>query len=90
MRKYTVRSVDLAAGTLDIDFVLHADAGPGHHGVHLRDDARTLDLGAQAFRDLVEIVELGREDQIVDIADDAMAEEVLRRRDRRHGVEIVA
>lgn len=29
MRKYTVRSVDVAAGTLDIDFVLHADAGPG-------------------------------------------------------------
>lgn len=29
MRKYTVRSVDCAAGTLDIDFVLHADAGPG-------------------------------------------------------------
>lgn len=29
MRKYTVRSVDLAAGTLDIDFVLHDDAGPG-------------------------------------------------------------
>lgn len=29
MRKYTVRSVDLAAGTLDIDFVLHTDAGPG-------------------------------------------------------------
>ena len=29
MRKYTVRSLDLAAGTLDIDFVLHADAGPG-------------------------------------------------------------
>lgn len=29
MRKYTVRSVDLAAGTLDIDFLLHADAGPG-------------------------------------------------------------
>ena len=29
MRKYTVRSLDLAAGTLDIDFVLHEDAGPG-------------------------------------------------------------
>ena len=29
MRKYTVRSVDLAAGTLEIDFVLHDDAGPG-------------------------------------------------------------
>ena len=29
MRKYTVRSLDLAAGTLDIDFVLHDDAGPG-------------------------------------------------------------
>ncbi|WP_438754944.1 siderophore-interacting protein [Pararhizobium sp. O133] len=29
MRKYTVRSVDMAAGTLDVDFVLHADAGPG-------------------------------------------------------------
>lgn len=29
MRKYTVRSLDLAAGTLDIDFVMHADAGPG-------------------------------------------------------------
>ncbi|WP_411032727.1 DUF2218 domain-containing protein [Shinella sp. BYT-45] len=29
MRKYTVRAVDPAAGTLDIDFVLHADAGPG-------------------------------------------------------------
>lgn len=29
MRKYTVRSLDLDAGTLDIDFVLHADSGPG-------------------------------------------------------------
>lgn len=28
-RKYTVRKVDAVAGTLDIDFVLHADAGPG-------------------------------------------------------------
>lgn len=28
-RKYTVRQLDLSAGTLDIDFVLHADAGPG-------------------------------------------------------------
>lgn len=28
LRKYTVRSLDLPAGTLDIDFVLHADAGP--------------------------------------------------------------
>ena len=28
-RKYTVRSVNLAAGTLDLDFVIHADAGPG-------------------------------------------------------------
>lgn len=28
-RKYTVRSLDIAAGTLDIDFVIHADAGPG-------------------------------------------------------------
>ena len=28
-RKYTVRAVDVAAGTLDIDFVRHADAGPG-------------------------------------------------------------
>lgn len=28
-RKYTVRSLDLAAGTLDIDFVRHADAEPG-------------------------------------------------------------
>lgn len=28
-RKYTVRAIDPAAGTLDIDFVLHADAGPG-------------------------------------------------------------
>ena len=31
MRKYTVRAVDLAAGTIDIDFVLHDDAGPGAH-----------------------------------------------------------
>lgn len=29
LRKYTVRSLDVAAGSLDIDFVLHADAGPG-------------------------------------------------------------
>jgi NADPH-dependent ferric siderophore reductase len=29
MRKYTVRAVDPAAGTMDIDFVLHDDAGPG-------------------------------------------------------------
>lgn len=28
-RKYTVRSVDVAAGTLDLDFVIHDDAGPG-------------------------------------------------------------
>ncbi|MEO9340931.1 siderophore-interacting protein [Mesorhizobium sp. SB112] len=28
-RKYTIRSLDIAAGTLDIDFVIHADAGPG-------------------------------------------------------------
>ncbi|HEV2503523.1 MAG TPA: siderophore-interacting protein [Mesorhizobium sp.] len=28
-RKYTVRSLDVAAGRLDIDFVLHTDAGPG-------------------------------------------------------------
>lgn len=29
LRKYTVRHVDPARSTLDIDFVLHADAGPG-------------------------------------------------------------
>ncbi|WP_411033693.1 DUF2218 domain-containing protein [Shinella sp. BYT-45] len=29
LRKYTVRSVDAAAGTMDIDFVIHPDAGPG-------------------------------------------------------------
>lgn len=29
LRKYTVRSLDVATGRLDIDFVLHADAGPG-------------------------------------------------------------
>ena len=29
MRKYTIRRIDLAAGQVDIDFVLHADAGPG-------------------------------------------------------------
>lgn len=28
-RKYTVRSLDLPAGTIEVDFVLHADAGPG-------------------------------------------------------------
>lgn len=28
-RKYTVRSIDAAAGTLDVDFVVHPDAGPG-------------------------------------------------------------
>lgn len=28
-RKYTVRHVDVAAGTIEIDFVLHDDAGPG-------------------------------------------------------------
>jgi NADPH-dependent ferric siderophore reductase len=29
VRKYTIRTIDVAAGTLDIDFVLHDDAGPG-------------------------------------------------------------
>ncbi|MEN5083677.1 siderophore-interacting protein [Bosea sp. TWI1241] len=29
MRKYTIRAIDAAAGTLAIDFVLHEDAGPG-------------------------------------------------------------
>jgi NADPH-dependent ferric siderophore reductase len=29
IRKYTIRSIDAAAGTLAIDFVLHHDAGPG-------------------------------------------------------------
>lgn len=28
-RKYTVRSLDSSAGTMDIDFAMHADAGPG-------------------------------------------------------------
>jgi NADPH-dependent ferric siderophore reductase len=28
-RKYTVRSVDVAAGTMNLDFVIHSDAGPG-------------------------------------------------------------
>lgn len=28
-RKYTARSVDVARGCVDVDFVLHADAGPG-------------------------------------------------------------
>lgn len=28
-RKYTIRSIDAAAGRLEIDFVLHADGGPG-------------------------------------------------------------
>jgi NADPH-dependent ferric siderophore reductase len=29
MRKYTIRRIDAAAGWVDIDFVLHEDAGPG-------------------------------------------------------------
>lgn len=29
MRKYTIRRIDLATAEVDIDFVLHADAGPG-------------------------------------------------------------
>ena len=29
VRKYTIRRIDVAAGTLAIDFVLHQDAGPG-------------------------------------------------------------
>ncbi|KRD96117.1 hypothetical protein ASE63_11890 [Bosea sp. Root381] len=29
IRKYTIREIDAAAGTLAIDFVLHEDAGPG-------------------------------------------------------------
>lgn len=29
VRKYTIREIDAAAGTLAIDFVLHDDAGPG-------------------------------------------------------------
>ncbi len=68
----------------------HADAGSGGDRVHLGDDARALDLGPQALGDLIEIIELGGEDQVVDIADDAVGEEVVRRRDRRHRIEIVA
>jgi len=29
VRKYTIREIDVAAGTLALDFVLHEDAGPG-------------------------------------------------------------
>lgn len=29
VRKYTIRRIDVAAGELDIDFVVHEDAGPG-------------------------------------------------------------
>jgi NADPH-dependent ferric siderophore reductase len=29
IRKYTIRAIDVVAGTIDIDFVLHDDAGPG-------------------------------------------------------------
>ncbi|MGV3491383.1 MAG: DUF2218 domain-containing protein [Devosia sp.] len=34
VRTYTMRRIDAAAGTLDVDFVLHGDDGtePGHHG----------------------------------------------------------
>lgn len=28
-RRYTIRHIDVAAGTMDIDFVMHGDAGPG-------------------------------------------------------------
>ena len=40
------------------EVVDHADSRSGDDGVHLRDDARALDMGAQAFGDLVEVVEL--------------------------------
>ncbi|MGC4025528.1 MAG: siderophore-interacting protein [Mesorhizobium sp.] len=29
VRKYTIRSIDVESGTLDIDMVIHADGGPG-------------------------------------------------------------
>ena len=29
IRKYTIRNIDVEAGSMDIDFVLHADGGPG-------------------------------------------------------------
>lgn len=41
LRKYTVRSLDAATGSLDIDFVLHADAGPGSAF------AKTAQIGAE-------------------------------------------
>ncbi|MEP7454225.1 siderophore-interacting protein [Phyllobacterium sp. SB3] len=42
-RKYTVRDVDVDAGTLDIDFVLHTDAGPGSH--FARNARRGMEIG---------------------------------------------
>ena len=49
----------------------------GEGRVHLGDEIRALQARAQPLRDLVEIVELGREDEVVDVADHLVGVEIL-------------
>jgi hypothetical protein len=49
-----------------------AQAVTGNGGVYLRDDVRAVEIRASPPDDLVEIAELGRVDQVVDVVDETV------------------
>ena len=69
--------------------VQHADAGPGAHGLDLADHPRAFEPARLGHAEIGEVVERGREQQVADIGDDAVAGEIGERREWLMGGRIV-
>ena len=66
----------------------HGDAESGERGVELRDQIGAAEACGNLRRDLRQIVELRREQQLLDIADEAVLRQHVARGDLREAVEI--
>jgi hypothetical protein len=66
----------------------HRNPKSGDRGVELRDQIGTAELRGDPWRDLRQVVQLRREQQFLDIADEAVMDEVTACGDRRGPIEI--
>ena len=66
----------------------HGDAKARDGGVELRDQIGAAEFGGDFWRDLGQVVQFGREQQFLDIADEAMPGQVATRYDPRRAIEI--
>ena len=66
----------------------HRDAEAGDGGVELRDQIGAAEFGGDLWRDLRQVVQFRREQQFLDIADEAMAGQVAAARDGGRAIEI--